>query len=83
MSLVGTQPLILNEYEQYTPAFKKRLSFHYAIIGISQTSDRNDITDFDEIMKMDLKYIEDWSMCLDIKLILKTVWVMMTGKGAV
>ena len=83
MSLIGTRPPTLDEYKQYTCAQKKRLCFRPGISGIWQVSGRNNITDFNEVMQMDLQYIRDWSIYLDIKLILKTVLAVLFGKGAV
>lgn len=82
MSLVGTRPPTLDEYKYYTCEQKKRLCFRPGITGIWQTSGRNDITDFDEVLQMDLQYIRDWSVYLDIKLLLKTVVVVLLRKGA-
>jgi len=82
MSLVGTRPPTLDEYQHYTSAYKKRLSFRPGITGIWQTSGRNDITDFDNVLHMDLEYIQNWSIYLDIKLIIKTVLVVLSRKGA-
>ena len=82
MSLVGIRPPTLDEYKQYDYYHKKRLSFRPGITGIWQTSGRNDITDFEEVMKMDLEYIKDWSIYLDVKLLLKTVLTVLFGKGA-
>jgi len=82
MSLVGTRPPTLDEYNQYSSYYKKRLSFRPGITGIWQTSGRNDVTNFDEVMEMDLQYIQEWSILLDIKLLLKTIVVVVTGRGA-
>ncbi len=82
MSLVGTRPPTLEEYQQYTGAQKKRLSFRPGLTGIWQVSGRNDVKDFDDVMKMDLQYIQEWSTYLDIKLILKTIVAVVRGKGA-
>lgn len=82
MSLVGTRPPTLEEYQQYTGAQKKRLSFRPGLTGIWQVSGRNEVKNFDDVMKMDLQYIQEWSTYLDIKLILKTILVAIRGKGA-
>ena len=82
MSLVGTRPPTLDEYKQYTYTQKKRLCFRPGITGIWQTSGRNNITDFNDVLQMDLKYIRDWSIYLDIKILLKTVLVVLLRKGA-
>ncbi len=82
MSLVGTRPPTLDEFSQYSPYHKKRLSFRPGLTGMWQVSGRSDITDFEEIVRLDVEYIEDWSVGLDIKIILKTVFAVFKGSGA-
>lgn len=82
MSLVGTRPPTRNEYEQYDLHHKIRLSMKPGLTGMWQTSGRSEITDFEEIVKLDTKYIENWSLLLDIKLILKTIVVVLERKGS-
>lgn len=82
MSLVGTRPPTKQEYEQYELHHKVRLSAKPGLTGMWQTSGRSDITDFEEIVKLDLEYIENWSLWLDIKLIFKTVLVVLDRKGS-
>ncbi|NLI21910.1 MAG: sugar transferase [Clostridiales bacterium] len=82
MSLVGTRPPTLDEYEHYNNWQKKRLCFRPGLTGIWQTSGRNDITDFEQVMNMDLQYIREWSILLDVKLLAKTVKVVLLGRGA-
>jgi len=82
MSLVGTRPPTLDEYEHYTSALKKRLSFKPGLTGIWQTSGRNEVTSFEDVMSMDLEYIRKWSVLLDVKLILKTIRIVLLGRGA-
>ena len=83
MSLVGTRPPTLDEYSQYTASYKRRLSFRPGLTGIWQSSGRNEIVDFQEVLKMDLEYIQNWSLGLDIKIIFKTLSVVLLRKGAV
>ena len=80
MSLVGTRPPTLDEFNDYTYYHKKRLSFRPGLTGMWQVSGRNDITDFEEIVKLDIEYIDDWSLLLDIKILLKTLVVAFKGK---
>lgn len=82
MSLVGTRPPTLDEYEQYSYYQKRRISFRPGITGLWQISGRSDIKDFDEVVKLDLEYIDNWSLLLDIKIIMKTILVVLRGSGA-
>ena len=82
MSLVGTRPPTLNEYEQYELRHKIRLSAKPGLTGMWQTSGRSSITNFEEVVKLDTEYIENWSIWLDIKLILKTVKVVLDKTGS-
>lgn len=82
MSLVGTRPPTLDEFAQYSPYHKKRLSFRPGLTGMWQVSGRSDITDFEEIVRLDVEYIDNWSFWLDIKILLKTVLQVFKGSGA-
>ena len=82
MSLVGTRPPTLDEYQQYSYYQKRRISFRPGITGLWQISGRNNIKDFDEVVKLDLEYIDNWSLVLDFKIILKTIAVVFRGNGA-
>lgn len=82
MSLVGTRPPTLDEYQQYNYYQKRRISFRPGITGLWQISGRSDIKDFDEVVKLDLEYIDNWSLLLDFKIIFKTVLVVLRGSGA-
>lgn len=82
MSLVGTRPPTVEEYERYTIRHKIRLSMKPGITGIWQVSGRNNIKKFEQVMEMDTSYIKNWSLILDIKILLKTVVVVLTRKGS-
>lgn len=82
MSLVGTRPPTLDEYHQYSYYQKRRISFRPGITGLWQISGRSDIKDFDEVVKLDLEYIDNWSLLLDFKIIFKTIGVVLLGSGA-
>lgn len=82
MSLVGTRPPTVNEYEQYELHHKIRLSMKPGLTGLWQVSGRSDITDFEEIVKLDTEYIENWSLKFDIKIILKTIKVVLSRSGS-
>lgn len=82
MSLVGTRPPTTEEFKQYTPYYRRRLCMTPGLTGMWQVSGRSDITDFDEVVKMDLEYIDNWSLMLDFKIILQTIGVVLFRKGA-
>lgn len=82
MSLVGTRPPTVDEYEQYNVYQKRRISFRPGITGLWQISGRSDIKDFDEVVKLDLEYIDNWSLGLDFRILVKTVLIVLKGKGA-
>lgn len=73
MSIVGTRPPTVDEYERYSPQHKRRLSMLPGITGLWQISGRSKITDFEEVVRLDTQYIENWSILEDVKIILKTV----------
>ncbi|KXT72767.1 Undecaprenyl-phosphate galactosephosphotransferase [Streptococcus sp. DD10] len=82
MSLVGTRPPTLDEYESYTPGQKRRLSFKPGITGLWQVSGRSEITDFDEVVKLDVAYMDGWTIWTDVKILLKTIKVVVMKDGA-
>ncbi|MDD6728086.1 MAG: sugar transferase [Eubacteriales bacterium] len=82
MSLVGTRPPTVDEFEKYESHHKRRLSMKPGITGNWQVSGRSDIQDFEEVVKLDCDYIDNWSLGLDIKILFKTVGVVLTHKGA-
>lgn len=82
MSLIGTRPPTIDEFEQYESRHKRRLSMRPGISGMWQVSGRSDIQDFEDVVKLDCKYIDEWSLALDIKILFKTVGVVLTHKGA-
>jgi exopolysaccharide biosynthesis polyprenyl glycosylphosphotransferase len=82
MSLVGTRPPTPDEVEQYENWHRKRLCIKPGITGLWQVTGRNQIQDFNEIARLDIRYIENWSVWLDLKIIFKTVWVVVGGRGA-
>ncbi|MFM9293594.1 sugar transferase [Streptococcus sp. ST14] len=82
MSLVGTRPPTVDEYEHYTPEQKRRLSFKPGITGLWQVSGRSEIKNFDEVVKLDVAYIDGWTIWKDIEILLKTVKVVLMKDGA-
>ena len=81
MSLVGPRPPVPREVSKYEPWQRRRLSMRSGITGLWQVSGRNKVG-FDEWMKMDLQYIDEWSLGLDFKILCKTVPVVLFGIGA-
>lgn len=82
MSLVGTRPPTVEEVEKYEIDHIRRISIKPGITGMWQVSGRSTITDFDDVVTLDTKYIDEWGIDLDIKIILKTILVVFTRKGA-
>ncbi|MDD6811831.1 MAG: sugar transferase [Lachnospiraceae bacterium] len=82
MSLVGTRPPTEDEFEQYNSHYRRRISMTPGLTGLWQISGRSEIVDFDDVVKYDLEYIDNWTLGLDIKILLQTVVVVLTGKGS-
>ena len=83
MSLVGTRPPTLDEVEQYKPWHLRRISAKPGLTGLWQVSGRNKITNFDEIVELDCRYLDQWRFSDDVKILLKTVVVVLKRKGAI
>lgn len=82
MSLVGTRPPTVDEWTQYESHHRARMAVRPGITGLWQVSGRSDIEDFEEVIKLDMEYINSWDIGMDIRLILKTIGIIFTGKGA-
>ena len=82
MSLVGTRPPTEDEFKQYKARYKKRLNMKPGITGLWQVSGRSSITDFEDVVKLDVQYIENWSFGLDIRILVQTVLVVLKHDGA-
>lgn len=83
MSLVGTRPPTLDEWEKYEPHHRARMSFRPGLTGLWQVSGRSNITDFEEVVKLDTKYISEWSVKNDLRIIFKTVVSIVQSDGAI
>ena len=82
MSLVGTRPPTVDEWEKYKYHHRARLATKPGLTGMWQVSGRSKITDFEEVVKLDTEYINHWSIGLDIRILLKTVKAVFTKDGA-
>ena len=82
MSLVGTRPPTLDEWEKYELHHRARLATKPGITGMWQVSGRSKITDFEEVVKLDTKYITEWDFKLDIKILLKTSVIVLKQDGS-
>ena len=82
MSLVGTRPPTVDEWKQYEPYHRGRLAVKPGLTGMWQVSGRSDITDFEEVVKLDMEYVKNWNIGIDIKILLKTVGVVLKGSGS-
>ena len=83
MSIVGTRPPLIGEVSEYELHHRARLAIKPGITGMWQVSGRSDITDFEEVVKLDTQYISNWSVGLDIKILLKTILVVFKKEGSV
>lgn len=82
MSLVGTCPPTVDEWKQYEPYHRGRLAVKPGLTGMWQVSGRSDITDFEEVVKLDMEYVKNWDIGMDIKILFKTVGVVLKGSGS-
>ena len=82
MSLVGTRPPTVDEWEKYEMHHRSRLAFKPGLTGMWQVSGRSNITDFEEVVRLDTEYIKKWSPGLDIMILFKTVAVVLGKVGS-
>lgn len=82
MSLVGTRPPTVDEVEHYETYHRRRISIKPGLTGMWQVSGRSDIDDFEEVVKLDVEYIDNWSIWLDIKILFMTVFAVLKRKGS-
>jgi exopolysaccharide biosynthesis polyprenyl glycosylphosphotransferase len=81
MSFVGPRPAVIEEVRQYEPWQRRRLSMQPGLTCLWQVSGRNELT-FEEWMRLDLEYIDNWSLWLDVKIAVKTIPAVLRGRGA-
>ena len=82
MSLVGTRPPTVDEWEQYDIYHKIRMRIKPGLTGLWQVSGRSNITDFEEVVKLDSEYIRSWSLWNDLIIILRTIKVVFQKEGS-
>ena len=82
LTYLGTRPPTVDEWEQYELHHRSRMSIKPGITGMWQVSGRSDITDFEEVVRLDTQYIENWSVGLDVKILWQTVWSVFKSDGA-
>ena len=82
MSLIGFRPCLKSEYEEYDFHHRARIAMKPGITGMWQGSGRSDITDFEEVVKLDTEYIKNWSMGLDFRILFKTVAAVLKRDGS-
>ena len=82
MSLVGTRPPTVDEWEKYNLHHRARLATKPGVTGMWQVSGRSNITDFEEVVKLEKQYITDWDLGMDIKILLKTIGVVFKREGS-
>ena len=82
MSLIGTRPPSVDEWVKYDLYHRARLAIKPGLTGMWQVSGRSEITDFVKGVKLDTKYISEWSFLLDIKILFKTVLIVLGQKGS-
>lgn len=82
MSLVGTRPPTVDEWEQYDYHHRARLAVKPGVTGMWQVNGRSEITDFEEVVNLDMRYIVEWSMGLDLRILFKTLGVVLGKVGS-
>lgn len=82
MSLVGTRPPLVNEVTAYDPIHRSRLAIKPGLTGLWQVSGRSNIDSFDEVVRLDREYIQNWNLEMDLKIIFKTIKVVLRREGS-
>ena len=82
MSIIGTRPPLISETNLYELHHRARLAIKPGITGMWQVSGRSNILDFEEVVRLDTEYINNWSLGMDIKILLKTVLAVVKKDGS-
>lgn len=82
LSTIGTRPPLPSEYQLYKYHHRARMAIKPGITGMWQVNGRSEITDFEEVVRLDTEYITNWSIGLDLKILFKTIGVLFSHKGA-
>ncbi len=82
LQLCGSRPATPKEFEKYNLHHYARTAINPGMTGLWQVSGRSDITDFEEVVRLDTEYIQNWSIWLDIKIIFRTILVVFGRKGS-
>ena len=82
MSLVGTRPPTEDEFIHYEAHHRARLGIKPGLTGMWQVSGRSKITDFEEVVSLDTQYISEWNLAMDVRILFKTIQVVLLGRGA-
>jgi lipopolysaccharide/colanic/teichoic acid biosynthesis glycosyltransferase len=82
MSLVGPRPAFRHELASYELWHKRKLCFKPGLTCLWQVSGRNRISDFDDWVRLDLEYIDRWSLWLDLRILARTMWTVVSGSGS-
>lgn len=82
MTYLGTRPPTLDEWNKYELHHRARLSIKPGITGMWQVSGRSEITDFEEVVKLDTEYISEWNVEMDMKILWKTVISVIKRDGS-
>ena len=79
---MGTRPPTVDEWQQYELHHRARMAVKPGLTGLWQVSGRSDITDFEDVVKLDMQYIQNWNLGEDIRILFKTVAVVLKGSGS-
>ena len=79
---MGTRPPTVDEWGKYKYHHRARLGCKPGITGMWQVSGRSKITDFEQVVKLDTEYITNWSLGMDLKILFKTIWIVLGKDGA-